>query len=214
MTFACNDCETRADEAETWSGSAEVKRNIRLKVFSFVFISLYIYFCFLFSVCSLAHRLPCLALPWVRPMNLSGRHRVNQRVGDLKSNFSPSVCVCMCACVCMFVCVEDVYKVYLHLFLGDAATTFRLASFYGNLFFCILLLLRRLLLLRILLLSLFMQFYGRHRLGRRMRKTMILGACYNEDLQRTIVRLTRYSTQRSCCPLTLSFALAAHATGP
>lgn len=65
----------------------------------------------------------------------------------------------VCACVCVFVCVEDVYKVYLHLFLGDAATTFRLASFYGNLFFCILLLLRRLLLLlRILLLSLFMQF--------------------------------------------------------
>lgn len=26
--------------------------------------------------------------------------------------------------------------------------------------------------------------------GQRMRKTLILGACYNEDLQRTIVRLT------------------------
>lgn len=33
----------------------------------------------------------------------------------------------------------------------------------------------------------FRQSLGR----RRMRKTMILGACYNEDLQRTIVRLTR-----------------------
>lgn len=126
-------------------------------------------------------------------MNL-GRHQVNQRVGDLKGNFLPCVCVCVHVDAYIHICVcewrmytgqriafifgrrDDIspgfflwQPFFLH-FAGAAVADFIVVALYAGL----------------------RQSLGRRRRRRRrrMRKTMILGACYNEDLQRTIVRLT------------------------
>jgi len=77
---------------------------------------------------------------------------------------------------------EIVHSEALHLFLGDAdadAEMGTLSSLYGNFFA-----------LAFLLCCCCRCTFRSLESGRLMRKAMILGACYNEDLQRTIVRLT------------------------